>query len=45
VKSNNWGKVLIYAERALKEKPDHARARQLRDQADSIEEKRLKQAK
>jgi tetratricopeptide (TPR) repeat protein len=44
-KSNNWGKALIYAERALKEKPDHARARQLRDQADSIEEKRLKQAK
>jgi len=44
-KSNNWGKALIYAERALKEKPDHARARQLRDQADAIEEKRLKQAK
>jgi hypothetical protein len=44
-KSNNWGKALIYAERALKEKPDHARARQLRDQADLIEEKRLKQAK
>jgi len=44
-KSNNWGKALIYAEHALKEKPDLARARQLRDQADSIEEKRLKQAK
>ena len=44
-KSNNWGKALIYAERALKEKPDHARARQLRDQADAIEEKRLRQAK
>jgi tetratricopeptide (TPR) repeat protein len=44
-KSNNWGKALIYAERALKEEPDHARARQLRDQADAIEAKRLKQAK
>ncbi len=40
-KSNNWTKVLIYAENALREKPDYVRARQLRDQADSIEKKRL----
>lgn len=45
VKSNNWGKALIFAERALKEKPDHARARELRDQADAIEEKRAKETK
>jgi tetratricopeptide (TPR) repeat protein len=45
VKNNNWTKALIYAENALKEKPDHVRARQLRDQADAIEEKRLKQTK
>jgi len=39
-KATIGARPLIYAERALKEKPDHARARQLRDQADSIEEKR-----
>lgn len=44
-KKNNWAKVLIYAENALKEKPDHVRAKQLRDQADAIEEKRLMQKK
>ena len=43
VKSNNWTKVLIYAENALREKPDHVRAKQLRDQADLIEKKRLMQ--
>jgi len=43
-KSNNWQRALVHAERALKEKPDHARARQLRDQADSTEEKRLRQS-
>jgi tetratricopeptide (TPR) repeat protein len=43
VKSTNWAKVLIYAEKALKEKPDHVRAKQLRDQADLIEKKRLMQ--
>lgn len=43
VKNNNWTKVLIYAENALKEKPDHVRAKQLRDQADPIEKKRLMQ--
>jgi len=44
-KNTNWTKALIYAENALKEKPDHVRAKQLRDQADAIEEKRLKQTK
>ena len=44
-KNNNWAKVLVYAENALKEKPGHIRAKQLRDQADVIEEKRLKQTK
>jgi tetratricopeptide (TPR) repeat protein len=43
-KNNDWAKVLIFAERALKEKPDHVLALQLRDQADAIEEKRLNQA-
>jgi len=45
VKNNNWAKVLIYAEKALKEKPEHVRAKQLRDQADTIEKKRLLQIK
>jgi len=45
VKNNNWAKVLIYAEKALKEKPEHVRAKQLRDQADTIEKKRLLQTK
>ncbi|MBI3413968.1 MAG: hypothetical protein HY043_01400 [Verrucomicrobia bacterium] len=44
-KNNNWTKALVYAENALKEKPDHVRAKQLRDQADGIEEKRLLQTK
>ena len=35
--STNWAKALIYAENALKEKPGHVEARQLRDQADQIE--------
>lgn len=35
--SNNWARALIYAENALKEKPDHVRARRFRDQADQIE--------
>jgi tetratricopeptide (TPR) repeat protein len=43
VKNNNWTKVLIYVENALREKPDHVRAKQLRDQADPIEKKRLMQ--
>ena len=41
--SNNWAKALICAEKALKEKPDHIRARELRDQADQIEEMRVRQ--
>ena len=45
VKNTNWAKVLVYAESALKEKPKHVRATQLRDQADVIEEKRLRQTK
>ena len=40
-KNNNWTKALIYAENALREKPDHVRAKLLRDQADLIEKKRL----
>ena len=44
-KNVNWPKVLICAGNALKEKPDHLRAKQLRDQADEIEEKRATQTK
>ena len=33
VKNANWAKVLVSTENALKEKPDHVRAKQLRDQA------------
>ena len=44
-KSNNWGNALIYAQRALNEKPDLVRAKQLRDEADSIEKKSLEQKK
>ena len=44
-KNNNWAKVLLYAGSALKHKPDHVRAKQLRDQADAIEEKRAAQVK
>jgi hypothetical protein len=40
-----WAKVLVCAEKALKEKPDHVRAKELRDLADEMEMKRLKQAK
>ena len=44
-KGTNWANVLIHAESALKEKPDHARAKQLRDQADALEKARLEQKK
>jgi hypothetical protein len=44
-KGTNWAKALVYSEKALKEKEDHARAKQLRDQADSIEKRRLLQTK
>jgi hypothetical protein len=44
-KNTNWANVLIHAEHALKEKPDHARAKQLRDQADALEKARLEQKK
>ena len=40
VTSNNWAKVLIYSQNALREYPNIPRARQLRDQANLIEEAR-----
>jgi hypothetical protein len=40
LKQRNWDKVLAYAQAALAERPDLARARQLRDQADGIVEMR-----
>ncbi len=38
VVKTNWSKVLVYSENALKEMAEHIRAKQLRDQADGIEE-------
>jgi hypothetical protein len=43
-KGTNWVKALLYAQRALNEKSDHGRARQLRDEADAIEAERLRGA-
>ena len=40
-KSTNWAKAVVYAENALKDKPGHVRARELRDQADGIEEMKV----
>ena len=45
VKNNDWAKVIVYAAKALEEKPELARARMLRDRADGIEEMRLMRIK
>lgn len=39
VKNGNWANALVFAENALKIKPQHVRAMQVRDQADAIVEK------
>ncbi len=44
-KGTNWINTLIYAEQALKQKPDHGRAKELRDQADIIVKKNLQPTK